>query len=50
MTFNELFTEVKKCKTNKEVNELLDKYLESLEDMEISEEEDYFKRSNKSFK
>lgn len=49
MTFNELFIEIKKCKDNKEVNELLDKYLETLEDMEISEEEDYFKLGNKRY-
>ena len=50
MSFEELFTEIKKCKTNKEVNEILDKYLETIEDMEISEEEEYFRLSNKGYK
>lgn len=31
MDFKELTKEVYKCKTNKEVNELLDKYLEGVE-------------------
>ena len=44
MSFEELFTEIKKCKTNKEVNEILDKYLETIE------EEEYFKLSNKGYK
>ena len=47
MTFNELFQEVKKCNDNKEVNELLDKYLETLEELEIKEHDESFKRGNR---
>ena len=32
MTFEELCKEVYKCKTNEEVNKLLDKYLEQVKD------------------
>ena len=34
MTYEELFREMKKCKNNKEVNELLDKFLE--QDLELN--------------
>lgn len=50
MSFEELFREIKKCKSNEEVNKLLDKYLEILEDIQISEEEEYFKLGNKRYK
>lgn len=38
ITYEELFREMKKCKNNKEVNELLDKFLEQEEIGEMQEE------------
>ena len=38
ITYEELFREMKKCKNNKEINELLDRFLEQEEIGEMQEE------------
>lgn len=38
ITYEELFREMKKCKNNKEVNELLDKFLEQEEVVDFQKE------------
>lgn len=38
MTYEELFREMKKCKTNKEINELLDEFIKN-EDINYFQEE-----------